>query len=772
MTRKEYRHITVSPTIGSAQLIDMIREARGADYLFIFIDGFDIELPDESAMRMIDAARNSDAALLYADYRVRKPLGDGSQLVNHPLAPYQAGSVRDDFDFGHVILLDVRQLLANGLDRTIPRSDFSGLYAIRLFMSVDTSHLFSPKIIHLPEYLYISSENDNRKSGEKQFDYVNPRNAGVQKEREAVFTEFLRRNSMLLQPAQASSINLQKGDFPVEASVIIPVRDRERTIADAVQSALSQQCCFGFNVIVVDNHSCDSTTDILKQLAENDPRVIHIIPSRDDLGIGGCWNLAVNDSRCGRFAIQLDSDDKYKDDNVLEKIVECFHRDNCAMVIGSYELTDFDGNPIPPGLIDHKEWTDSNGPNNALRINGLGAPRAFFTPVLRGIGIPNVSYGEDYALGLRISRDYRIGRIYESLYLCRRWQGNSDANLSQEKVNANNFYKDWLRGNEMKARHKKICRPEEQESYPGIEAEEGNMEETGIMEFVNKQLDCWPLARKNHQALDMVEQKNIEVGGFSFRILFNPARALSSGAKTDPASIAARPCFLCTSNRPAEQLTAGIAEGFELLVNPFPVFKGHLTIPSLTHRLQSLSSIDNLGATLFEFCKKLSGFTVFYNGAKCGASAPDHLHFQAVPSGEFGHGLKTLGEKLPYRNIYFHATTPLLLETALADAIRRLQHLPENLNETEPRFNLFLSADVTDGATESCGVDVLLIPRRAHRPDCYGEEDGKMMVSPGALDVAGNIIIPRNADFGKLNAPILENILRQTTYFKDEEFPI
>ena len=315
---------------------------------------------------------------------------------------------------------------------------FGAMYDLRLRMA---------KKVHIGEYLYTEVETDLRKSGEKQFDYVNPRNREVQVEMEKICTAYLKRAGAYLAP-ETKHIDHQHETPSV--SVIIPVFNRVRTIADAVKSALSQECSFGYNVIVVDNHSTDGTAEILAGI--DDSRLIVVTPERGDLGIGGCWNLAVHDSRCGLYAVQLDSDDVYKDSTTLQKIVDVFENEGCAMVIGAYEMTDFDMKPLPPGIIDHKEWTEDNGKNNALRINGLGAPRAFYVPLLREINFPNVSYGEDYAVGLRISREYHIGRIYEPLYCCRRWEGNSDAALDITRVNANNLYKDSIRTWEFEAR--------------------------------------------------------------------------------------------------------------------------------------------------------------------------------------------------------------------------------------------------------------------------------------------------------------------------------
>jgi hypothetical protein len=351
--------------------------------------------------------------------------------------------LRDDFDFGSVLVFR-----AASFKRAVRAMEedyrWGALYDLRLRMK---------KIVHINEYLYTEIETDNRKSGEKQFDYVDPKNREVQIEMELVCTEYLKRTGAYLEP-KFKEPELSTVEFPVTASVIIPVYNRARTVKDAVESALAQNCDFPFNIIVVDNHSTDGTTELLNELAAKDNRVLHIVPAKYDLGIGGCWNLAVHSESCGEYAVQLDSDDVYSGPDTLAKIVSAFREQKCAMVVGTYQMTDFNMNPIPPGIIDHREWTEENGRNNALRINGLGAPRAFWTPLLRKINLPNTSYGEDYALGLRISREYRIGRIYDVLYCCRRWEGNSDAALDIEKVNANNLYKDRIRTWELEARMK------------------------------------------------------------------------------------------------------------------------------------------------------------------------------------------------------------------------------------------------------------------------------------------------------------------------------
>lgn len=390
-----------------------------------------------AAERILAVAQDTDADMLYADYfEVR----DGS-IRRHPLADCQRGSLRDDFDFGPLLVFKVSSLKEAVASMETPRR-YGALYDLRLRMK---------NIVHINEYIYKAVETDLRASGRKQFDYVDPKNRDVQIEMEEICTDALKRMGAYLEPS-FRSVPPDAGEYPVEMSVVIPVRDRARTIADAVGSALSQEADFSYNVIVVDNHSSDGTTQILESLAAQDSRLVHIIPEEDDLGIGGCWNKAVASPHCGKYAVQLDSDDIYSSEYTLSKIHDTFDREGCAMVVGTYMMTDFNLEPIPPGVIDHKEWTEANGRNNALRINGLGAPRAFRTSVLRQMPFPNTSYGEDYAAGLRISREYRIGRVYDVLYFCRRWEGNSDAALDIVSQNVNNTYKDRLRTWELEAR--------------------------------------------------------------------------------------------------------------------------------------------------------------------------------------------------------------------------------------------------------------------------------------------------------------------------------
>ncbi|HEY5500054.1 MAG TPA: glycosyltransferase family 2 protein, partial [Bacteroidales bacterium] len=392
--------------------------------------------------RMIQVAEVSGAGMVYTDYFELK---DGSRKT-HPLCDYQTGSIRDDFDFGPLLLIRT-DAAKKALQKVNTDYDYAALYDLRLKISQDYP------LVHLNEYLYTLEENDLRNSDEKMFAYVDPKNRAVQLEMEQACTEHLKAIGAWLKPV-FDKIDLNEGAFPVEASVIIPVRNRIKTVTDAIESVLSQKTGFDFNLIIIDNHSTDGTTEAIAEKALKDNRIIHLIPKREDLGIGGCWNEGVQHPECGRFAIQLDSDDVYSDENTLSKVVQAFYVQNCAMLVGSYRMCNFDLQTIPPGIIDHKEWTPENGRNNALRINGLGAPRAFFTPALRNIKVPNTSYGEDYALGLQFSRKWQIGRIYDVLYLCRRWDENSDAALDITKLNANNSYKDKLRSIEISARQK------------------------------------------------------------------------------------------------------------------------------------------------------------------------------------------------------------------------------------------------------------------------------------------------------------------------------
>lgn len=438
-----------APGFASTAALKKMADAADTEYVLIYTKTFPLDLGKFALLRMMQVCDDTDAGFVYSDYYENR---DG-RLSPHPVIDYQEGSLRDDFNFGSVMLYR-----AEGFRKACHRMDtdyqFAGLYDLRLKIS----QMHWP--VHIQELLYSEVETDTRKTGEKQFDYVDPRNRTVQIEMEKACTNHLKEIGAYLKP-DFVEISFKEGKFETDATVVIPVKNRVRTVGDAIKSVLSQKTEYSFNLIIVDNYSTDGTTDVIKSFAEKDSRVVHIIPERKDLGIGGCWDEALFSEKCGRFAIQLDSDDLYIDENVITRIVDAFHSQQCAMVVGSYKMVNFDLQDIPPGLIDHREWTPDNGRNNALRINGLGAPRAFYTPVLRSIRIPNVSYGEDYAAGLAISRHYQIGRIYEPLYLCRRWDENSDAALDVNKSNTYNSYKDKLRTVELLAR-KKMLRDKKQ----------------------------------------------------------------------------------------------------------------------------------------------------------------------------------------------------------------------------------------------------------------------------------------------------------------------
>ncbi len=426
----------------SSNTISKIADKVEGKYSLILTQDDVLELGQNGLERFYRVAENSGAGLVYSNYYEMK----NGVRNQHPVIDYQHGSLRDDFNFGYVLFYNnsaIKEAVANSNQEY----EFAGLYNLRL--KISQNHTF----IRIPEFLYTTIESDERKSGAKIFDYVNPKNRKVQIEMEEAVTEHLKEINGYL-PPQFKEIDIESGNFEHEASVVIPVFNRANTIGDAVDSVMKQKADCKFNLIVVDNHSTDGTTEKLKEYAEKYDNIVHIIPERLDLGIGGCWNVAIEDERCGKFALQLDSDDIYADETTVQKMVETFRSEKCAMVIGSYKITNFDLEEIPPGLIDHKEWTPDNGRNNALRINGLGAPRAFFTPLLREIKVPNVSYGEDYAVGLEVSRNYQIGRIYSSIYMCRRWEGNSDASLDIEKANAHNTYKDRVRTFELLARQR------------------------------------------------------------------------------------------------------------------------------------------------------------------------------------------------------------------------------------------------------------------------------------------------------------------------------
>ena len=735
----QYVHQLQTDGLLSLATMRLIATTATADYALFYLKQGPVTLGYYALERMLQVAEETGAAMVYADhYSV-----EAGKTVKHPVTDYQLGSIRDDFDFGSVVLLKTECLKEYAAKEVAKDYQFAGWYDLRLFLSREG------ELFHLNEYLYTEEEDDLRASGEKQFDYVNPRNREVQIEMEQAATVHLAAINALVDTTQYVQPDFSGEAFPVEASVVIPVFNREKTVRDAVISALSQKTDFPFNVIVVDNHSTDGTTEILSSLAA-DERLVHLIPTRTDLGIGGCWNYAINDAHCGRFAVQLDSDDLYSSENTLQTIVNAFHEQKAAMIVGSYRMCDFELNTLPPGLISHNEWTEDNGCNNALRINGLGAPRAFFTPLVRQHQFPNTSYGEDYAMGLAFSRRFRIGRIYDELYLCRRWGGNSDAVLSIDKVNANNHYKDQLRTVEILARQK-----------------QNQDREKGLTDFFHNQLNQWQDVAKRFEELKGVQTR--EVG--SALAQFNPARLVSTGAKIDKATLAKRPCFLCEKNRPGEQIVLPFGESFDILVNPFPILPVHFTIPSRHHQLQAIA--ENY-VQIHRLLRTYPQLMVFYNGPKCGASAPDHLHFQAGTSG-------MLPLQRDWQRLY-ETSVPLLklngaegiyeIKDYICPALAIVSHtekhdkelfnylyesLPLKEDETEPMMNIVAWRSEEDFVS-------VVFPREKHRPDCYSAEgEAQCLVSPGSLDMAGLMILPRQSDFEGMTAERAKAILREVS---------
>lgn len=433
--------ILKTDSFGTGKLYKEIIENCSTKYFMLIFLQAAVEIKNASLKKFLEYAENRNAGIVYSDYHEKL----NNNIIQHRLIDYQMGSIRDDFDFGYVLLF--RKDAAGSFYNQSKDLKFSGLYYLRLMVSIDFS------IVRIPECIYTADQTPSNKAGEKQFNYVDPQNRVVQIEMEETFTDYLKRTSAYL-PSPDVLVDFSIKEFDYEASVIIPVKDRDQIIEDAVLSATSQEANFKYNVIVIDNHSSDKTTEILDNIAGREKKLIHFIPNRKGLEIGGCWNEGINHPLCGKFAVQLDSDDLYSNNKTLQKMIDKFYETKCAMVIGSYKLTDFELNEIPPGIISHMEWTDENGHNNALRINGLGAPRAIYTPIIKEIKFPNVSYGEDYAVVLEISRKYKIGRIYEPVYLCRRWKGNTDADLSIKVMNRNNWYKDSLRTKEIIERRK------------------------------------------------------------------------------------------------------------------------------------------------------------------------------------------------------------------------------------------------------------------------------------------------------------------------------
>ena len=766
----------------SSSTIKKITDVLCAQYALVCTANTSITFGYRAIHRMWSVAGSVDSSVVYADRYVVK----NGETMKYPTLNPSQGSIRDDFDFGSVMLFKA-SMLQEYLN-VFPNEDYkySGWYDVQLFC---LRRKPQTDMFHIGELLYTEEELDLRTSGEKQFDYVNPRNRDVQRERELVCTKHLKLIGAFIEPESIVDVSVERCDFEREASVVIPVRNRVRTIEDAIRSALSQHTSFEFNVMVVDNLSTDGTTEVIQKLAAEDSRVVHIVPTRKDLGIGGCWSLAFNDVRCGRFAVQLDSDDLYSGTDTLQRIVDKFYEEHCAMVIGSYRMCNFQLETLPPGLIDHREWTPENGRNNALRINGLGAPRAFFTPLLRETGMPNTSYGEDYAVGLAFCRKYKIGRIYDELYLCRRWEGNSDAALTPEQVTRNNSYKDSIRTIEI------IGRQRLNEYWQGGVTDEiaNNLFET--------QLPLWEKARENYERLNDVSVAEMEMDGCRLSAQYNPARIVSTGAKVDAATLKQRPCFLCEVNRPEEQISSPLLKRYYLLLNPNPILPKHFTIPLRHHRKQQIMEHYE---DMMEIALQLREMFVFYNGPLCGASAPDHMHFQAgsrgvvplerdwsdfyqphlsciLPVGEDecvvagnrcmvadGMGVFSL------RN-YLCPGIVIITRTPHANKLlfeKLYRSLPVREGETEPMMNILAWSQ--SGATEGDErVVSVIIPRAKHRPDCYFKEgDEQVLVSPGALDMGGMLITPRKCDYDKMNAELAKSIIQECGITPEEEAEI
>ena len=765
--------------IGSTKTIRFIAETATAPYTLLYCKYDALQLGYHALTRLLTIAEDSQALMLFSDHYTLTPNGERRSM---PLISCQLGSVRDDFQMGSVLLFRTEVLKEYVAQENLHNYQFAALYDLRLFISRKQLPL------HIDEFLYTEVERDTRLSGQKQFDYVDPRNRSRQIEMERACTRHLRALNAYLHGDEYDEINLSEGEFAVEASVIIPVRDRERTIRDAIRSVLEQETTFPFNLIVVDNGSADGTTEAIDEFSA-DERVTHIIPDRNDLGIGGCWNMAVHHPQVGRFVVQLDSDDLYSSPQTLQRMVDAFYAEGAAMVIGSYRMCDFQLNTLPPGLIDHREWTLLNGRNNALRINGLGAPRAFFTPVLRELQIPNTSYGEDYALGLMISRRYRIGRIYDELYLCRRWEGNSDAALSQDKINKNNTYKDHLRTLEIKARQQLNLLWQHKVTEEELEA------------FFQKELQEWPEAAERYKALEEgVQTKELPLGEMMMAAQFNPARIVSTGAAIDKKTISERPCFLCDNNRPKKQHKLMTEKHYQILVNPYPILPQHFTIPMRRHTPQSIySSFGTLRKMAWDMPKHI----VFYNGPLCGASCPDHMHLQAGSRGivplerdwtMYEKGLRKLypltGEQTASMEeagnvgsrcglyllegyacpVFVIRSLPTESDSLLCQRVYKA--LPVIGDETEPRLNIVCWRQ-EGSASRPDEIVTLIFPRSKHRPDCYyAEGKEQLLISPGALDMCGLFITPREQDFEALTAEKAASILKEVTLSEEELKPI
>ena len=744
--------------------LSLFLKKLSSKYLLLIAKEKKFNCDELSLRRLLRIAENKHAGIVYSDFILRK----GNNLIEHPLIDYQQGSIRDDFNFGHLLLFSC-SAVKTALQKygSLPSDANVALYDLRLKVSIDYP------VFHVPELLYKVVERKAKftKVGnnriENHFSYAAAGNMVQQKKLGKAATNYLKLTGAYLK-ARTTKAPRTNDFFPVEASIIIPVLNRKKTIKEAIQSALAQKTNFNFNIIVVDNHSTDGTTDAIKKLAGKNDKIKNIIPERHDLGIGGCWNEAVYSSHCGRYAIQLDSDDLYSSKQTLQKIVDTLRKDNYAMIVGSYMIVNKHLKKIPPGLIAHKEWTQANGHNNALRIHGLGAPRAFNTAVIRRIGFPNVSYGEDYAVALRITREYKVGRIYESLYLCRRWTDNTDAGISVEKQNRNDFYKDELRSIEIKARqmlNKKESGNKIFAQYPG----EKQKSLTALcLNFLAEQKKSWPKLAYAYRELAAVSMRSITCGDYKVYLQFNPQRAVSSGAAVDVESIKSRPCFLCKDNLPSEQQGILYRNQYLVLCNPAPIFENHFTIVALEHQPQEITSSINW---LLQLSTDLSpDHAVFYNGPACGASAPDHLHFQMIPVNALPF-LNELRKLPPVKQI---SSVRYSMEKGFDRSVIVMES--KNANELTEQFMCLLKAaqkilitndeplvNVICTYTGNCWRLAIFL-RQKHRPDAYfAKGKNRIFISPGATDMAGVIITPRLDDYNRLDCNTIRDIYQEVS---------
>ncbi|MGA2525629.1 MAG: DUF4922 domain-containing protein [Smithellaceae bacterium] len=739
-------------------------------FLFMVDSQKEIKLSANSINRLFTIAEEKRAGIIYSDFIWKK----GNNLIPYPLIDYQLGSIRDDFNFGHLFLFSGAAIKAT-LQKygTLPSDANIALYDLRLKVSIDYP------VFHVPEFLYtvidkkVKSLKCKSDGVENHFAYAAVKNIIQQKKLEKTATNYLKLTGAYLE-ARTQKAPRTNGPFPVEASIVIPVLNRKRTIRESIQSALTQKTNFDFNIIVVDNHSTDGTTDTIKKLARKHEKIKHIIPERRDLGIGGCWNEAVFSPYCGRFTIQLDSDDLYSSTRALQKIIDVLRKGNYALVVGAYTIVNEHLKKIPPGLIDHKEWTKANGHNNLLRVNGLGAPRAFDTSIIREIGFPNVSYGEDYAVALRISREYQIGRIYKSIYLCRRWRENTDAALSIEKQNRNDFYKDDLRTMEIKARQILNKKKKELENRTSAKYPRGKQKSLTALclNLLDEQKKSWPGLAYAYQELANVCTRSIPCGSYIVDLQFNPQRAASSAAALDRESIKNRPCFLCTDNLPVKQRGILYRRDYLILCNPAPIFDKHFTVANLRHQPQAIAASLTLLMNLA--CDLAPGFTVFYNGPACGASAPDHLHLQVIPKNSlpFIEMFRNISPIKEISGVKFYTGEKLDRSVVIMSGKSR-KSLQEQFNRLIKITQKIISSNSEPMLNVLCTYEdntwrLIIFLRQKHRPDAFFYEGEKrIFVSLGAIDMAGVIITPMLADFNRLEASHISSIYREVSLAED-----